>query len=60
MKLFSIVGLMDVSFSKGEERQEAGKHQQEITLDLILFLGTLVPLLLVNEEAGGREAPAKK
>ena len=30
MKLFSIVSLMDVSFSKGEERQEAGKHQQRI------------------------------
>ena len=29
-RLFSIVGLMDVSFSKGEERQEAGKHQQRI------------------------------
>ena len=27
MKLFSIVSLMDVSFSKGEERQEAGKHR---------------------------------
>ena len=24
------LGLMDVSFSKGEERQEAGRHQQRI------------------------------
>ena len=59
MKLFSIVGLMDVSFSKGEERQEAGKHQQRNNSGVNSFLGPLVPLLLVNEEAGGREAPAK-
>ena len=48
MKLFSIVGLMDVSFSKGAERRQ-GRTSKELSLELLLFLGPLVPLLLVNE-----------
>ena len=41
---------MDVSFSKGKERQEAGKHQQRINSGVNSFsLVPLVPLLLVNE-----------
>ena len=46
MKLFSIVSLMDVSFSKGEERQEAGKHQQRINSGVNSF--SLVPWFLFS------------
>ena len=44
--------------AKEKRGRRQGSTSKEITLKLILFLGPLVPLLLVNEEAGGREAPA--
>ena len=40
---------MDVSLAKEKRGRRQGNTSKELTLELILFLGPLVPLFLVNE-----------